>query len=112
MPNTYEWTFNPLEVAAAEIDGRVDAIQTVHWRVTAVSDDPEPLTASAYGSVALDPPGDGFVAFNDVTREQVKGWVLASLDTDEAAVQSALDSQIDTQRVPPTITKQPAGWGS
>ena len=110
MPNTYEWTFNPLEVAAAEIDGRVDAIQTVHWRITAVSDDAEPITASAYGSVSLDPPGDGFVAFNEVTREQVKGWVLASLDTDEAAVQSALDDQIDKQRVPPTITKQPAGW--
>lgn len=107
---TYTWTFDPLEVAAAEIDGHADAIQTVHWRVTAVSDDEEPLTASAYGSVSLDAPGDGFVVFNQVTRDQVKAWVLAALDTDEASLQSALDDQIVKLRVPPTVTKQPAGW--
>lgn len=111
MSNTYTWTFNPLEVAAAEYGWPADVIQTVHWRVTAVSDDPQPLTASAYGSVALDPPGDGFVAFNDVTRDQVKGWVLASIGTDESEIQRALDDQIDAHRVPATITKQPAGWG-
>jgi len=110
MPSTYTWTFDPLEVAAAEIDGHADVIQTVHWRVTAVSDDAKPLTAYAYGSAPLDAPGDGFVAFDDVTREQVKGWVLAFIDTDEAAVQSALDDQIDKQRVPPTVSKKPAGW--
>lgn len=110
MANAYTWNFEPLEVAAAEIDGRADVIQTVHWRLTAVSDDAEPLTASAYGSVALDPPGDNFVTFNDVTREQVKGWVLAALDTSEMALQDALTGQIDKQRVPPVVNKQPAGW--
>ena len=45
-----------------------------------------------------------------MTREQVKSWVLTSLDTDEAAVAAALDAQIDTQRTPPMLNKQPAAW--
>jgi|TARA_R110000823_G_C15709525_1_gene477401 hypothetical protein len=108
MASTYTWTFNPLEVSAAEIDGHADVIKTVHWRISAISDDD--LTASAYGAVPLDEPEDGFVAFDDVTREQVKRWVLTSLDTDEAAVEAALDAQIDTQRTPPMLNKQPAAW--
>jgi hypothetical protein len=40
MANTYTWDFPALDTAPSE-DGLSDVIKTIHWRITAVSDDNE-----------------------------------------------------------------------
>ena len=120
MPNSYAWTFEPIEVSAAEIDGLEDVIKNIHWRLTAVSDDETPLTAAAYGAVALDDPGNAedFIEFNSVSKDQVKAWVLEKISSEkgqdiaEADLIAALDAQIAEQQAPKLVGKVPASWAS
>ena len=84
--NIYTWTFEPIEVSAAEIDGLEDVIKNVHWRITAISDDATPLSATAYGVVTLGDPDDNFVEFNSVSKEMIKAWTQAKADIEAEAI--------------------------
>ena len=115
MANTYTWDFPQLDTAPAE-DGLTDVVKTIHWRFTAVSDtetneEGAPLSVSAYGTASVgeaDPAA--FTDFDSLTKEQVKGWVLASLDKTEDELQAMLEQQLDNLITPPIVGKTPAGW--
>lgn len=111
MANNYKWDFDPIEVLANEVAGKTDVIQTIHWRVSAVSDDETPLASTVYSSVTLELPGDDFIEFNNVTRDQVKTWVLEQIGITEDELKEKLDQQIQAQAIPQSLTKVPAGWG-
>lgn len=106
---TYNWTYD-LKVSTAKIENKDDVIKEIHWRLTAFSDDDPPITPSAYGSVGLGDPDDSFVEFNDVTQDQCKAWVLASLDKTENEIKAALDQQIAAIKAPAIASKVPSAW--
>ena len=106
---TYNWTYD-LKVSTAKIEDKDDVIKEIHWRLTAVSDDDPPISPSAYGSVGLGDPDASFVEFNDVTQDQCKAWVLASLDRSEDEVKAALDQQIAAIKAPAIASKVPSTW--
>ena len=106
---TYEWAFD-LKAATSPVAGKNDVIREIHWRLTATSDDDPPISPSEYGSVALGDVDDSFVAFNAVTQEQCKSWVLASLDRSEDDIKAALDQQIAAVRAPALVSKVPNSW--
>jgi hypothetical protein len=118
MANTYTWDFPTLDVHNTAQNGHDDVIQTIHWRVTAVSDsdkdaDDNYLTASMYGTAGVDiPEADDadFVAFNSVTKDWCKTKTLASLDKTEAEVQEMLDAQITEAASPAMGSRLPSGW--
>jgi hypothetical protein len=111
MATTYEWSYD-LKAATSPVGGQDDVIKEIHWRLTAVSDDDPPISPSAYGSVPLGDPDDSFVAFNDVTQEQCKAWVLALLDKTEDEIKAALDQQISVVKSPAVVSKVPSGWAA
>ena len=51
-----------------------DVVVTAAWRCSASDGD---KTASNYGSMGFASPGDDFVAYPDLTEEEVLGWVWA-----------------------------------
>jgi hypothetical protein len=112
---TYTWDFPQIDTAPTE-GSLTDVAKSVHWRLTAThdsatNDEGQPLSVSAYGSAGVgDANADSFTAFDSLTREQVKGWVLASLDKTEAELQAMLDQQLDNLINPPIVGKLPAGW--
>jgi len=106
---TYNWTYD-LKVSTAKIEDKDDVIKEIHWRLTAVSDDDPPISPSAYGSVGLGDPDASFVEFNDVTQDQCKAWVLASLGRSEDEVKAALDQQIAAIKAPAIASKVPSTW--
>jgi len=118
MANTYTWDFPTLDVHNSAQNGHDDVIQTVHWRVTAVSDsetdaDGNALSVSAYGSVGLSTPDAGdssFIAFDSVTKDNCKSWVLANLGKTEAEMQTMLNDQITALASPPLGQRTPSGW--
>lgn len=105
----YNWTYD-LKVSTAKIEDKDDVIKEIHWRLTAVSDDDPPISPSAYGSVGLGDPDANFVEFNDVTQDQCKAWVLASLDKTENEIKAALDQQIAAIKAPAIASKVPSTW--
>jgi hypothetical protein len=109
MTTTYAWSYD-LKAATSQVDGKDDVIKEIHWRLTATSDDSPPISPSAYGSVGLGDVDDSFVAFNDVTQEQCKSWVLALEDRSEDDIKAALDQQIAAIKAPALASKVPSSW--
>ena len=109
MATTYTWAFD-LQVATSPVGGKDDAIKEVHWRFIATTDDDPPLSPNVYGSVPLSDPDESFVAFNDVTKEMCREWVLAVLDKTEDELIAVLDQQIAMIKAPAVVNKVPSSW--
>jgi hypothetical protein len=76
------------------------AIYTVHWTAS-LEEDGE--TASAYGSIGLgEPASNSFTPYNQLTKSQVVGWLLAALGVDQVvSIEESLNNQIQ-QKLNPT----------
>jgi len=105
MAITYDWIFNPLTVKPVE-GSLTDVVIIVDWRRTAVDGN---YGSSVYGQVSLGPPNpSNYTAFDDLTKAQVQGWVVASL-TQPVVDQydASLAQNIADQKNPPTIPLPP-----
>jgi hypothetical protein len=70
-------------------------VTTVHYTVTAVDGE---VTASTYGTVGYTQEEGNFTPFEQLTKDQVVGWVQTSLDKD--AVEASLATQIEALKNP------------
>ena len=86
----YEWNIAQMDRKAA--DGFVT---TVHYTASAVNGE---HTASTYGTVGFTQEQGNYTPFEQLTKEQVVGWVQESLGKDE--VEAGLAAQIDAQKNP------------
>jgi hypothetical protein len=105
---TFTWSINTLERELA--DGYVF---TAHYSVNAVSStlDPagNPYSQGAYGSVGLERPEGDLIPFDELTEDQVIGWVKEKLGGDEkvAEIEAALQQRINDAITPKTINGVP-----
>jgi hypothetical protein len=90
----FDWAIAQLERHTA--DG---VVYTAHWTLNA-NDGTD--TASAYGSVGLEPPEEeSMIPYADLTPEVVIGWVKDRIGEEQVeSMESALQAQIDEQRAP------------
>ena len=86
----YEW--NVVNMERKTDNGFV---VTVHYTVNAVDGE---VTASTYGTVGYTQEADNFTPFEQLTKDQVVGWVQTSLDKD--AVEASLVSQLEALKNP------------
>jgi hypothetical protein len=93
----YTWTIAQLERNTAD-----DFVVTVHYRISATDGE---YTASTYGTVGYTQESETFIPFADLTEATVVGWVKESLGED--TVETALASQIETQKAPVTVAGMP-----
>ena len=92
-----EWKIDTTEYLVAS-EGRASVITNVHWRVSKTVGE---NSAGSYGSVGLEPPGDAFIAWENVTEADVLGWTQAALGEEMvAAMEASLDAQIAEQATP------------
>ena len=105
---TFTWSINTLERELA--DGYV---YTAHYSVNAVSSSLDPqgnnYSQGAYGSVGLERPEGDLIAFEDLTQDQVIGWVKEKLGGDEkiAEIEAALQARLDEVMTPTKINGVP-----
>lgn len=98
-----EWNVNTVDVKPNE-GGHDDVIYNVHWSVSKEDGD---YSASSYGTQSLDITDlSNFTAFAEVTADMVKGWVIDAMGEEEVAnLKANLDSQIESQKNPTSVTK-------
>jgi len=89
------WSIQQLDRKTA--DGFVT---TAHWTCTATDGD---FSANAYGSVGFS--GDLVTPYENLTQEQVLGWVWEQID--KAEIEANLTKQIQAQKNPVSVVGVP-----
>jgi hypothetical protein len=84
-----------------------DVVVTAAWRCSASDGD---KTVSNYGSMGFASPGDGFIAYPNLTEADVLGWVWAN-GVDKAEVEANVARELDMLVNPPTVSK-PLPWAA
>ena len=108
---TYTWSILQMNVVPF-LDGQVDVVVFVNWQLTGVQDT---YTANITASRQLEiQQGSGFTPYNQLTEDQVIGWVQDSFDADtitdfEKHIQDNIDAQINP---PPMPVPAPLPWGT
>lgn len=98
--NTYFWNINEMDRLTA--DGFV---VTVHYTVTACANVGN-FMVSTYGTVSYtQQPEETYTPYDQLTKEQVIGWVQTSLGKD--TVEASLAAQIEAQKNPVQATGLP-----
>jgi hypothetical protein len=95
-----EFTWDVAQMDRKAADGFVT---TVHYTVSAIDGD---HTASSYGTVGYTQEPGNHTPFEQLTKEQVVGWVQESLGKDE--VEAGLAAQIDALKNP--VSKSGLPW--
>jgi len=98
---TATWSIANLERKLPDGDTPPDGqVYTAHWTVN-LEDQGE--SAGAYGSVGFGDPDPGnYTPFDQLTQDQVIGWVKAALgDEQVVSIEAALEEQIQ-QKLNPT----------
>jgi len=99
----YTWDVSTVDTYPT-LDGNADVVYNVHWRLNATDDE---YTASAYGTQSINTSDlSNFKPFDEVTSDMVKGWVIDAMGEEEVAnLEASLDSQIESEKNPTSITK-------
>ena len=108
MAVTYFWTINPLECYPTS-SGETDVVFTAHWQYHATETvDNTTYNAQSIGTEGLTyVSGSTFTPFEDLTLEQVSGWVEDKMGVERVdAMKASLAQQIANQINPPTVTLQ------
>jgi len=103
MAINYTWDVSTVDTYPT-LDGNADVVYNVHWRLNAEDGD---YLASSYGTQSLDTSDlSNFTSFADVTSDMVKGWVIDAMGEEAVAdLEANLDSQIESQKNPTSVTK-------
>jgi hypothetical protein len=105
MEINYNWTINPLE-AYPTASGETDVVFVAHWQFHATTGS---YSASSIGTQSLIySSGSAFTSFNDLTLEQVTGWVTGAMEAQNSGsvdrMKEGLAAQIANQINPPSVT--------
>jgi hypothetical protein len=106
MAATYFWTINPLE-AYPTASGETDVVFTAHWQLHATETvDEKTYTAQSIGTQGLTyTSGSAFTPFEELTLEQVQGWVENAMGEEQVNnMKAGLATQIANQINPPVLT--------
>ena len=86
-----------------EKDGETDVVFTAHWDLTATEGE---YSGRVYGSVGLTLDASApFTPYNQLTKEQVVGWVKDAMGEETvAAHEAAVLKQIEDQKNPKVVS--------
>ena len=105
MANTYNWKINALDAKIHEND-LDNVIYTIHWSFIGQDDSEEPVMASLIGTLGVQyNPENPFISYDDLTKEDVVGWLESGLDVD--SMKENLDKQIELKKNPVDETLRP-----
>jgi hypothetical protein len=107
MANTYSWDCKIVDTYPLQ-DSLADVVYNVHWRLTGTDESGEhSYTVIGTQKISVDALNtETFVAFEDLTHEDVIGWVEAEMGSERvAALQATVDSNLAEKITPSSVTK-------
>ena len=92
------WTIEKLETQL--VDGTLtDVVLIGFWRCSSTQDG---IYGTVWGSTKFTPPGEDFTPYDQLTQDQVLGWLWPN-GVNKTLVESWVQSQIDVQKNPPVV---------
>lgn len=93
---SYTWT---IENCVHEV--ATGGITDAYWRVYAQDVNGE-HSASVYGSSEFTPDAtsENFKPYNEVTEEEILGWVFADSEVNKESIETSLSVQIEELKIP------------
>ena len=83
-----------------------DVVITVHWQCTDTQTiDGKEYSGRVYSTCSLPAPEGSFTPYDQLTQQQVLGWIWAN-GVDQAATEAAVEAQIQAQAFPTIVTPQ------
>jgi hypothetical protein len=102
---TFTWTISRLD-CYPQYDNQTDVVFTVHWQLTGTDGT---HTGSVYSTCGVTYKDDTpYTPYDQLTKNQVLGWIWAN-GVDKDSAEAAVQTQIDNQINPPTISP-PLPW--
>lgn len=96
---TYTWNILKMDVLP-QIDGYTDVVVTAEWSLTGV-DGEYSGAVSAWQQFNL-PQGEGFTPYNQLTEQQVIGWVQEKIGQEDISLyEKSVASVIQNKKTPP-----------
>ena len=87
--------------------GNADVVFMVHWSCTGINGE---YSANVYGTCGIPYAGGSFTPYEDLTQDEVIGWVWANgVDQDET--EANVERQIQDQ-INPTVVTPPLPWSA
>ena len=110
MEINYNWSIVQMDTKPSE-DNLTDVVVVVHWTRNAITEaEGKPYTAQSYGTYSCPlPSGEDFTPYEDLTQDQVEGWLDAGLDVD--SIDEGLATQLENLINPPVIVL-PLPWST
>lgn len=108
MAVTYTWFIEHMNCYPSS-EGQQNVVFNVAWRLTGVDGE---FSNSLHGSAAIEPykSGDPFTPYEQLTEEQVLGWVKETLGADQISeYESAIANRISSLASPPVVIP-PLPW--
>ena len=106
MSTTFNWSVTAMNCLPLE-QGNSDVVITVHWSCTGVNGD---YSTNVYGTCGVPYSGGNFTPYEDLTQDEVLGWVWSNgVDKDE--IEANVERQIQDLINPPVITP-PLPWSA
>ncbi len=108
MTNQYFWAVNSM-TAYPEAEGQTDVVFSISWVLSATDGT---YNSAAYGSVDTTyVAGTPFTPYDQLTLDQVNGWVATALGPDGIAkAQADCDAAIAAQQAPDLPVTPPLPW--
>ena len=98
MANTYEWKIGQMEAKISDGE-KNNIIFRIWWELVASDGEIKPTYAMAMDVLDVQyKEGDPFIEYENLTKEDVVGWLEAGLDVDE--YKSKLDQEIYNKKNP------------
>lgn len=111
----YKWNFNPLTCYTHEA-GYDDVVVTVHWQFSGLSGSAD-ITGSQYfaqivgtQNFTFSPDSGSFTPFNELTFDQVRGWIETAMGEERIVFMSASVAQQIQEQITPVIVNLQAPW--
>lgn len=99
------WTITAMDCYPT-VGSETDVVFVVHWTCSGTDGT---YTSSVYSTCSVPTPtGTTFTPYQDLTQEQVLGWIWGN-GVDKDATEAAVQQQIDNQINPPVVTP-PLPW--
>ena len=98
------WTIDAMDCYPQD-QGNADVVYNVHWRCTGNDGD---ASASVYGTCAVPYAGGKFTPYDQLTQDQVLGWIWAN-GVNQAEVEASVTAQVNAILHPTTVSP-PLPW--